>query len=137
MNGEKIILLLQSEEFLAKLNDSETVAETKKLFASEGLGINDEKAQIIMDALKSANKKAHDGEIMSEEDLKLISGGGVITKALEFVILSSILATGVGIGVSVHKRGGIKNKTVLKYIDKAKDAKKHVEDRVVNWLTTP
>lgn len=136
MNERKIVSLLQSEAFLAKFNDAETVAETKKLFASEGLELNDEKAQTIMDALESANKKAHDGEVMSEKDLELVSGGGLIKKSLEFIILSALIVEGTRIGIKIKKRGELRE-GVKNLVEKGKSGINKAEDTIVEWLTDP
>jgi hypothetical protein len=135
VNERKIISLLQSEEFLAKLNDAENVDDAKKLFQSEGLDLSTEKVKIIMEALESATKKAHNGEIMTEKDLESVSGAGLITKALEFVVLSALICEGAYIGVEVYKRGGIKNPNVLKYINKGKETAEKAKNSVVEWLT--
>ena len=137
MNEGKVISLLQSEEFLAKLNDASTVAETKKLFEAEGINLSDKKADIIMEALKSANQKAHGVEMMSEEDLELVSGGRFIGKSLEFVILSALICEGTYIGVEVYKRGGVKNERVLRLSRIGENLREKVENKIVNWLTTP
>lgn len=133
MNERKIVSLLQSEEFLAKLNDAETLAETKKIFASEGLELNDEKAQTIMGALESATKKAHNGEMMSEEDLKYVSGGSFIKKSLELIILSALFVEGTRVAFKVHKRGGL-NPKLQQTMKKGKNILSNYEDRVADWL---
>lgn len=136
MNGEKFISLLQSEEFLAKLNDAETVAEAKNLFQSEGLDISDEKIKVVMEALQDANKKAHNGEMLSEEDLESVSGGGFITKSLEIIILAAVLYEGVGVAKEIYDRGGVKRFNIREHFGRAYVGYKKARASVVDWATS-
>ncbi len=70
-----LISLLQSEEFLAKLNDSSTPEEVCEIFSKEGYEISNEKAKVVMDALKVANKRIRNNEEVSDEELEEIAGG--------------------------------------------------------------
>ena len=47
----KIILLLQNEKFLSKLNDASTSEEIQNIFKNEGIDISLDKAEIIMESL--------------------------------------------------------------------------------------
>lgn len=87
-----LISLLQSEEFLAKLNDASTPEEVCEIFSKEGYEISNEKAKVIMDALKIANKRIRNNEEVSDEELEEIAGGRknvVEIRILEKIIISS------------------------------------------------
>lgn len=87
-----VISLLQSEGFLAKLNDASTPEEVCEIFSKEGYEISFEKAKVIMDTMKVVNKRIRNNEEVSDKELEKIAGGReniIIIRRLEEIIIYS------------------------------------------------
>ncbi len=126
-----LISLLQSEEFLAKLNDASVPEEVCEIFAKEGYEISSEKAKVIMDALKVANKRIRNNEEVSDEELQEIAGGRknvVIIRRLEEIIISSDISEESSVGVPVTLPAMHPHRPVVDCENKK------YQDEVVNWI---
>lgn len=104
----KIISLLQNENFLSKLNDASNPEEIQKAFKNEGIDISVDKAEIVSEALESANERIRNGEEMTPEELSEVGGGkSLLKKALELTIMGTVIALGANVAKKVNDRGGL------------------------------
>ena len=77
--NEKISVLLNNEEFAAKLANTET-AEMKALFAAYGVELTDEE---VLEFVQTA-VEADNGEVpLNEDDLENVTGGSAVGLALK------------------------------------------------------
>lgn len=89
----QVIQLLQSENFLSRLNDASDNEEIVSIFEKEGVKISLDKAEIISQALQNVNHRIYNNEKLDLEELEKISGGGLpIIKSLELLMLSAVIA---------------------------------------------
>lgn len=126
-----LISLLQSEEFLAKLNDASVPEEVCEIFSKEGYEISSEKARVIMDALKVANKRIRNNEEVSDKELQEIAGGRknvVIIRRLEEIIISSDISEESSVGVPVTLPAMPPHRPVIDCENKKS------QDEVVKWI---
>ncbi len=134
----KIISLLQDEKFLSKLNDASNPEEIQKVFKSEGIDISLDKAEIVSEALESANERIRNGEEITPEELEEVGGGkSLLKKSLEFVIMTTVIALGVSVAKKVKDRGGLNKKFSSKLsgaYQKGVDLFERVGNRVADWL---
>ena len=77
--NEKISVLLNNEEFAAKLASTDT-AEMKALFAAYGVEMTDEE---VLEFVQTA-VEADNGQIpLNEDDLENVTGGSLVSMALK------------------------------------------------------
>ncbi len=105
MNAEKVLELLKSEEFLLKLEDTNSNEEAQKLFAAEGVTLEMDKVQDIREALTSV---LEDPKEISEEDLENVSGGGALKTALRAVMIVTLAYGTYHIYDKIKGRGGFR-----------------------------
>lgn len=121
----KIILLLQNEKFLSKLNDASTSEEIQSIFKNEGIDISLDKAEIIMESLLCVDHKIYGTEEMSQEELQKIGGGtSSVKNSLEYVMMCTIVSEG-------SKNGGINYE--LSKITEERTLKQAKKD-VISWI---
>lgn len=73
MNYEKDLQLIENEEFVKKLENSETLEEAKNVFLENGVNVD---VDVMKNDILASNKE------LDETDLENVAGGGIIQGAL-------------------------------------------------------
>ena len=135
----KIISLLQDEKFLSKLNDASNPEEIQDVFKSEGIDISVDKAEIVSEALESANERIRNCEEITPEELSEVGGGkSLLKKALELTIMGTVIALGVNVAKKVDERGGLSSEfssKIGKGYEKFTDLLDCAANKIADWLT--
>ncbi len=99
MDKKLLESLLKDEKFIAKLNDAEDSQKVKELFESEGLVLNINECEEVLDMLNYITSKAQNGEKVSDKDLENVSGGSIVKK----IAGKALLGMGLYVSYNVAK----------------------------------